>query len=130
MNYRGFASIVITLFAALAVFYPMTAGIPSSGKRPAPVTASKTDEESPSAAAAAFPTAEALVSEFLFTEKGEKGAPADQLSGKNYTIDFLVATAPDPATSRLPHFFDSFVESLQRAAQAAGYTLDRFAFPW
>ena len=30
----------------------------------------------------------------------------------------------------MPHFFDSFVESLESAAEASGYTLDRFALPW
>ena len=37
---------------------------------------------------------------------------------------------PDPVSSRLPHFFDSFVESLESAAEASGYTPDRYALPW
>ena len=37
---------------------------------------------------------------------------------------------PDPVSSRLPYFFDGFAESLESAAEASGYTLDRFALPW
>src|SRR5208337_3163640 len=47
-----------------------------------------------------------------------------------YGIEFLIATVPDPIDSRLPNFFNSFAESIESAAQDAGYTLDRFALPW
>ncbi len=130
METRRLTSLLVTVFAALAVLYPMTTAIRGSWRSSAQATAPKNEIGSPEAVNAAFPTAVDLVSEFLFTEKEKQGASAGKPSGTAYTIDFLIATAPDPISSRLPHFFDSFVESLQRAAQASGYTIDRSAFPW
>ncbi len=77
-----------------------------------------------------FPGARDLVSQFLFRDNGEPATGPNPASVPGYSIEFLIATVPDPVESRLPRFFDSFVESIQRAAEAAGYTIDRFALPW
>ena len=56
--------------------------------------------------------------------------PAEKAGMQQYSMELLIATVPDPIDSRLPNFFDSFVESIGSAAEATGYALDRFAFPW
>ncbi len=42
----------------------------------------------------------------------------------------LVATVPDPVASHLDWAFDTYLESIRRAYEAAGYTLDRAWLPW
>lgn len=49
---------------------------------------------------------------------------------KGYSIDFVIATVPDPLESRLPYLFDRFLGSIQRAAEADKLVLDRFDLPW
>ncbi|MGH9455937.1 MAG: hypothetical protein ACRD2O_18440, partial [Terriglobia bacterium] len=56
--------------------------------------------------------------------------PAANDPRKGYTLDFIIATVPDPIDSRLPYFFDSFLDSIQRASESAGYLLDRFDLRW
>src|ERR1051326_2311827 len=46
------------------------------------------------------------------------------------TVDLLIATVPDPEQSHYPVMFDRFVESIRRASEESGYTLDRFWIPW
>ncbi|MBZ5560911.1 MAG: hypothetical protein LAP13_00665 [Acidobacteriia bacterium] len=77
-----------------------------------------------------FPAAKDLVSEFLFSQAGNRADSGGNIPGEAYSIDFLIATVPDPISSRLPYFFDSFIDSIESAVEAAGYALDRFALPW
>ena len=133
MESRRLAPLVITLFAALAVFYPITTATRTPGKSPAPATkifGSEPELTEGEPGSPDFPTAKDLVSQFLFNGQGDQAAPSIQPSAEAYSIDFLIATVPDPISSRLPHFFDSFAESMESAAEASGYTLDRFALPW
>ena len=133
MKSRRLEPLVISVFVALAFFYPMTTATRTPTENPAPVSnISAGRPESPEGAAAhqGFPTAKDLVASFLFSGEGDQAASPGQPSQAPYGIEFLVATVPDPVSSRLPHFFDSFVESLENAAEAAGYTPDRHALPW
>jgi hypothetical protein len=47
-----------------------------------------------------------------------------------YSVHLLIATVPDPIDSRLPYLFDRFVGSIERAAEADDFVLDRFDLPW
>jgi hypothetical protein len=123
---------MITLLAALAVLYPVSTATRTPAPNAAPATelskgkagASASEQGSPD-----FPTARDLVSEFYLNDEGTQSSSGHSPE-PGYTIDFLIATVPDPVSSRLPHFFDSFVEFLESAVEASGYTLDRFALPW
>ena len=133
MESQRSAPILITLFAALSVLYPLTRAAPARENKSAPSTDRsrgnpESQEEKP--ASPAFPSAKDLVSEFLFSRDGNQAASSGHQQKAAYSIDFLIATVPDPVDSRLPHFFDCFIESLESASEAAGYTLDRFASPW
>jgi hypothetical protein len=55
--------------------------------------------------------------------------PADDIRA-SYSLHFLIATVPDPVDSRLPYLFDRFVGSIERAAEADDFMLDRFDLPW
>lgn len=44
-------------------------------------------------------------------------------------LDFLLATLPDPELTRLDWTFDSHLDALRRAFEAAGFVLDRFRMP-
>ena len=70
-----------------------------------------------------------LVEDYLDAQPGTAEWPQNDPRQK-YTLDFIIATVPDPIDSRLPHFFDSFLDSIQRASEFAGYVLDRFDLLW
>jgi hypothetical protein len=132
MDTRNRAPVFITLFALLAVLYPVL-GIRTSAKNPAISTktltgTSETPEGEP--AKQEFPGAKDLVARFLFSHAYDQANPAGKAAHEQCSIEFLIATVPDPVDSRLPNFFDSFAESIESAAGAAGYALDRFALPW
>ena len=132
MESRRIAPLLITMLAVLAALYPVNTATRSSSPNSALATEmSKGKPGSPSGESAKpdFPTARELVSEFYFNDEGPQ-ASSGRPPEAGYTIDFLIATVPDPVSSRLPHFFDSFVESLESAIEASGYGLDRFALPW
>ncbi|HXW16401.1 MAG TPA: hypothetical protein VEN79_17970 [Terriglobia bacterium] len=127
------APLLFTAFAALAYLYPMTVATHTPGQNTAPATDIPTSKSGSSEGATAsqeFPTAKDLVARFLFSSEGDHTASSRHPSEAPYGIEFLIATVPDPVSSRLPHFFDSFVESLASAAEASGYTPDRYALPW
>jgi hypothetical protein len=42
----------------------------------------------------------------------------------------VIALVPDPVDAHIGWLFDPLVESIQRAAEASHYTLDRFELPW
>ncbi|MGO8792036.1 MAG: hypothetical protein ACLQVL_32250 [Terriglobia bacterium] len=133
MESRRLAPLVITLFAALAVFYPITTATRSAERNSEPakyLTGGKSESSEEAPASTDFPTAKDLVSQFFFSRQGNQPTPSSQPPEDVYSIDFLIATVPDPVSSRLPHFFDSFAESMESAAEASGYTLERFALPW
>src|ERR1019366_7585019 len=133
MEPRQVTPVIVTFLAALAFLYPMTTATRAPSKNAAPPTdLSRSSPESAEddSAKNSFPTAKDLVSEFLFRGGVDQAASSGGQTKPGYTIDLLIATVPDPVSSRLPHFFDSFVESLESAAEASGYTLDRFALPW
>ncbi len=127
------APLLVTLFAALAVLYPLTAAIRAPGSERSPLISAAKDKSQPlkeKSAGQGFPSAQDLVAQFLLSQAVGRADPSGAASGGPYSIEFLIATVPDPVSSRLPHFFDSFADSLESAAEAAGYALDRFALPW
>ena len=123
---------LITLVAAAAVLFPMRAAMRTPAKNSPETAAAKSEREAHAEppAGGEFPTAKDLVSEFLAVGPADQAASSGHPMDAPNGIEFLIATAPDPVSSRLPHFFDSFVESLESATEASGYSLDRFAFPW
>jgi len=124
---RNSAPLFLTLIAVVAAFYPATLKTHGQGK-PVAVAAVMPVGKSVESDGQQFPTAKDLVSQFLLSSPDEQ--KTTPLSGAGYTIDFLIATVPDPMGSRLPYFFDSFVDSLAGAAEATGFAPDRFALPW
>ena len=44
--------------------------------------------------------------------------------------EFLISTVPDPINSHLTLEYDRSLESIERAAAAAGYSFDRYWLPW
>jgi hypothetical protein len=70
-----------------------------------------------------------LVQEYLDAQPGMAEWP-EKDPRRKYTLDFIIATVPDPIDSRLPHFFDSFLDSIERASESVGYVLDRFDLRW
>ena len=130
MESRRLTPLLITLFAALAFLYPKTRR-PAPGTIPHPPTNTPEPQaESPEGGLPVrFPHREGSRRPVSLPAAGNQ--PRHRAIGRTgYAIEFLIATVPDPVSSRLPHFFDSFVESLESAAEASGYTLDRFALPW
>ncbi len=133
MEVRTPAPFVVAVFAALAVMYPLSRSVrtkPASAHPNNFSSSAAAGPESRESAQPGFPAAKDLLSEFLRSQAGNQADSGEILPGEAYSIDFLIATVPDPISSRLPYFFDSFVDSLETAVEAAGYALDRFALPW
>ena len=77
--------------------------------------------------------AKKILSEFIGANPNEQQHyqyPLESPSDARYEVDFLIATIPDPIDSRLPYLFDRNLSSIQRAAEADHYVLDRFDLPW
>ena len=135
MGRRGPSIILIPFLAAAAAIHPLTlyrrepalalaSQSPKAFSRepePGKGSGEKTEE-------ARRYTAKRIISQFLGTLPDGEWPDGDPRS--KYRIHFLIATVPDPIESRLPIFFDRFLGSIQRAAERAGYVLDRFDLPW
>ena len=138
MASRRLVTLLFVVSAGSALFFPRSAPTRNSAAAPEAKLASPAGDVGHSRnssaegvhAQADFPTASDLVSQFLFRDHGGSTTTSNPAATSAYSIEFLIATVPDPVESRLPRFFDSFIESMQRAAEAAGYTIDRFALPW
>ena len=48
----------------------------------------------------------------------------------SYYLQVIIATVPDPKSSRMAPEFDRAIEAIQEAASSAGYSLDRYYLPW
>ena len=71
-----------------------------------------------------------LVENFLHAgSDSDVGWAADDPRNQ-YSLDFMIATVPDPVDSRLAYFFDASIDSIQRAFETDNYVLDRFDLPW
>ncbi len=69
-----------------------------------------------------------LLKEFLGIPLKEKTTPT-QLQTR-VQVEWLIATIPDPEQSRLPYYFDAFLDAMQRAIEIKGYVQDRSKLPW
>lgn len=47
-----------------------------------------------------------------------------------YDLRVIIATVPDPTTSRMAPEFDRAIDAIQLAASRASYSLDRYYLPW
>ncbi|MGD0124376.1 MAG: hypothetical protein ABSF46_03380 [Terriglobia bacterium] len=132
MQTRNPSPLIVSLFAVLAVVYPVLGVRTSQGNDAIAAKSLKgiSATSEGSSEKQGFPTAKDMVARFLFSQAAGQASPAEKAGVQPYSIELLVATAPDPIDSRLPNFFDSFVESIASAAEATDYTSDRFAFPW
>jgi hypothetical protein len=54
----------------------------------------------------------------------------ERLALSDYTIEYLIATVPDPIDSRLDHMFDRNLNAIERAIEVSGYAFDRHWLPW
>jgi hypothetical protein len=55
---------------------------------------------------------------------------ADWVGAARSKSRFLIAVLPDPELTRLSLYFDRAVDSIQRAAESAGFYFDRHWIPW
>lgn len=90
---------------------------------------SKTVERADGAQDAISSDARQILYEFLgVTEREcESLVPADI---KAYSVEFLIATVPDPADSGVVYAFDRYLQAIHRALEADQFVLDRFRLPW
>jgi hypothetical protein len=108
------------------------------GRAPAPApspsggTQARADEPptSPSECASDEPCFPAVFDQFLGKKLGSEQLRKAVRANRDMTLDYIVATVPDPVDSSVAYMFDRFVDSIQRAAEAAGFVRDRYWFPW
>jgi len=61
---------------------------------------------------------------------GNRGGCLPNGLGGIYRLRFLITTVPDPFHSSMTMEYDRTLESIERAAAFAGYTIDRYWLPW
>ncbi|MEJ2009817.1 MAG: hypothetical protein P8Z30_16960, partial [Acidobacteriota bacterium] len=129
-------TLLIPLLALLAIAFPFALNLrspaPSSEKNPqASQPAATQPENRPEKATKRPPphSAARLIEDFLHARSDQQNLPAGGWQSK-YSLDFMIATVPDPVDSRLPQMFDAAIDSIQRAFEASGYVLDRFDLAW
>ena len=133
MNKSGTSALLVPLLAVLAIAFPFamtprSSGASSSASRQAAQLRAQPPQGSP---ASGLPphSAARLIEDFL-RARSDQGPWPDGDPRSKYSLDFIIATVPDPVDSRLPYFFDSSVDSIQRACEASGYVLDSFDLAW
>jgi hypothetical protein len=71
-----------------------------------------------------YPTGKFLVLRYLHSASNDTSLPTGATPG------VVIVTVPDPIDSHLDWAFDTYLESVRRAYETAGYVLDRFWLPW
>jgi hypothetical protein len=119
MNERNLNVWFISVLAALALYVPLSSGnrAPSSPSNSDPTLRDQSlQTESPKTTI----SGELVLRQFL----GTKDRNETMALSKEYDLDFLIATVPDPKESGLSHIFDRHVAAIQRAAETANYILE------
>jgi hypothetical protein len=122
--------LLIALLGAFAVAIPVA--IRSSGPVPPHVEAPLTTPSGDRLLAASRKAPYKILSDFFgFTDNEAYEPWTNQADArKDYEIEFVIATLPEPFASPLRSKFDSYLDAIQSAAETAGYVLDRFDLPW
>ena len=133
MDKKGTPALLMPLLVLVAIAFPfaMNRRSPGSSSDKSPQAIQPAVLQPKQSPAAGLPTHSAgkLIEDFLHARPVQEGGLPGELRSK-YSLDFMIATVPDPVDSRLPYFFDSFMDSIQRACEASGYVLDRFDMAW
>jgi len=125
MNNRDYGLWLIPFLAVLAISYPLPSGKQPSGSVSTPFTSSQPIQSSDkSQVVVSKYTAESVIR--AYTGQGNEG----NIALSSNSVEFLIATVPDPRDSSLAHLFDENLAAIERAMEAAEYTLDRFELPW
>ena len=136
----GIGAIVVALLAGLAIGFPMVVGNSTqSGSSAAPYSSVAAGElenhKLPEHTAVDLildyfggdpdqvPVGEIWSQDTPWTAKGSG-------INKPYDLTMIIATLPDPIAPALREKFDARLDSIQRAAEKAGYVLDRLDLPW
>jgi hypothetical protein len=157
MKNRDYTSLLIPLAAALAIYFPATAGWQNNApandaaaqsdattaarsKPNPPNSPDETEKTGPSGTSVRTDresNAAALLYDFMGVDRDgctSCGAPVNcsdpGVPSGEYLLEFLIATLPDPHESRLSYLFDRNLEAVQRAIELGGYVFDRHDFPW
>jgi hypothetical protein len=119
--------IVVALVTAGGLVYVQGGGVPTKS-----VPAAKNGAAASAAAAPSpLPATCALDAPCVAAEHFAGASEADPIwRDRCRDMQFLVALVPDPVDTRVGWLFDPVVESVQRAAEANHYSLDRFSLPW
>lgn len=125
MHGRDYGFWVIPLLAALVVYYPSTSGKQLSPTAPSAAGGAQSGDVSTTSR---IPASTYTAARLIRAYSGKNSGASMLLPGS--TVDFFIATVPDPLDSSLSHLFDRHVGAIQRAMGAADYVLDRFELPW
>jgi hypothetical protein len=126
-------TLLVPLLALLAILFPFAVSVRSpSPPAEGTLQAKQRTKEEGRATRTELPThsAASLIEDFLHAHSDRETSWPLRDPRSNYSLDFMIATVPDPVDLRLPYFFDSFLDSIQRAFEADGYVLDRFHLAW
>jgi hypothetical protein len=142
MDRRTISTLLLPLMAILALIYPVAftpSRTPSSRGTESRIRRDDAQQGKQSVSPEArletgCPDAPYNAKRILCEFFGYPG-PGEDLRDKTdrryrYQLDFLIVTIPDPLDSRLPYLFDRNLSSIQRAAEADHFLLDRFDLPW
>jgi len=121
---------VVALLALLRVYAPPQSEPPKGETSKAPSGARSARPASDSEEGALKPLFDFLRINHQ-NHRVDISACLEQLLGdRDYSIEVLIATLPDPKRSRVASRFDTMLEAIQRAVESQGYVLDRSKLPW
>lgn len=120
----GRAGMPLGIAVLAALLYSLSSG---PGSRPAAGSGDKM-----SGSEAAEPSRDSLqpLYEFLDVQSGTGDKPGRCIGFRQYSVEFVIATVPDPIDSHLAPSFDRAIDAIQRGLQSTGWMLDRFWIPW
>src|SRR5215475_10836561 len=125
MNNRDYSLWLIPLLAVIAISYPL----PSAKQSPTVVSSLSTTPQPIQSSGKGRATVSKYTAEGLIRAYTGQGNEGDIFLPPN-SLEFLIATVPDPLDSSLAHIFDENLAAIERAMGAADYVLDRFELPW
>lgn len=134
------STLLLPFMAVLALIFPFTFGSrsspPSGGQALHAAAPQQEHNPAPNPGPSAEPAdedlhnAKGILTRFFGETRININDPAESPIRRNYQLDFMFVTIPDPVDSRLPYLFDRSLTAIQRAAETDHYVLARFDLPW
>ena len=127
----GLGLLIILVLGGVIPLLPMSVRPGSSAFKPTKTAPSESQAPPAVPLPAVSPDLRTILRRYLDDRDQEVWAKLDSFDPRHQIeVESLIAIVPDPIESRFGDVFDALLESLQRAAEAAGFVLGPFDLAW